>query len=141
MCDRYEDLIAREKLIPVKGKEKKKGTEKEREFSDDRNVMPSDHCSLALRKLFFFQNYHSRRTVVLHKLIRRPLFPPSLIECRGETSDTKLSFESSLLGFRVVSLRRFPSSLFLIFFPILFYSLSLSLFLTLFFPSFIAPLK
>lgn len=55
-----------------------------------------------LRKLFFFQNHHSRRSVAtLRKLIRRPLFPPSLIECRGETNDTELSFESFLLGISV----------------------------------------
>lgn len=55
-----------------------------------------------LRKLFFFQNHHSRRSAAtLRKLIRRPLFPPSLIECRGETNDTKLSFESFLLGISV----------------------------------------
>lgn len=58
----------------------------------------------ALRKLFFFQNHHScRSAATLRKLIRRPLFPPSLIECRGETNDTELSFESFLLGITVTS--------------------------------------
>lgn len=67
-----------------------------------------------LRKLFFFQNHRSCRSVAaLRKLIRRPLFPPPLIECRGETNDTELSFESSLLGIRVTPL--FPFSLISVF--------------------------
>lgn len=88
-----------------------------------------------LRKLFFFQNHHSRRSVAtLRKLIRRPLFPPSLIECRGETNDTELSFESFLLGISVTLPVSFSllSSLFLsLYLSISLLSLSVSLVLLL----------
>lgn len=99
-----------------------------------------------LRKLFFFQNHRSCRSVAaLRKLIRRPLFPPPLIECRGETNDTELSFESSLLGICVTPLFIFSLICVLSFFlfflllsyphtPFLSLSLSLSCTLILFLP-------
>jgi len=95
------------------GERGKRDRKEERDNSHRRsNERTTTVCPFwTLRKLFFFQNHRSCRSAVavLRKLIRRPLFPPSLIECRGETNDTELSFESSLLGIRVIPL--FPFSL------------------------------
>lgn len=129
-CAIDEDLITRERQMAI-GRERERERNNLTEIEQEKRRWRRVSFVWTLRKLFFFQNHHScRSAATLRKLIRRPLFPPSLIECRGETNDTELSFESFLLGISVTS----PDS----FLPFLSLSLSIHLSLSL---SFLSPFR
>lgn len=119
--------------MAIGSREEEREREKE-EGGDKSTTIEQETCeAMTARSSGPLENYFSFKIIVsvdpppLRKLIRRPLFPPSLIECRGETNDTELSFESSLLGTRVTLLFPFPPFSLLYFFLALLHPLSLSL--------------